>query len=622
MSANDSHDHLGQVWDANQSTITLDPSVGLRLLSDQAQTGIDVDAGKSGFGIKSSGETGIEIDASLIGVNTIGRKRPLVGVNTSGVYIGVSGRVGELGTGVYGVSTGSNVNTQGVAGRHTGSEGAAVSATTTSRVGQTYGVRAKSNSESGVGVRGHATGGRNEGAEVTGVEGVSDGGFDSAGVHGIATGSGTGVRATGVNYGVRADSRNVGVISGYGSSETLYGVLAKAKIAGVRSSGNLGCYSVGRDGYGLLAVSKSGDAGVLGQSDGIGVRGVSRGDLEAEAFGVKGEGEIGVRGLGDHTGVSGYGDVAGVWASSTNGYGVVAYSSTGQAVRCGTKDGKALYCDGVADFQGDVEIRGDIRVAGSKSFVETVETDDGTKEVVYQSVESGRSLTEHSGVGTLKDGRAEVQLPEHFRLVTSERDPLVVQVTPHGGERGVRVVKRSLDGFTVEDLAEGNDDDATAEYEFSYTVKGTRAGYEGRAVIRDSVEREQNEDDPTERHPEGFFRRPSDSSTDENARPLGDSTSSETPELTEVELPRTDEDPIERELRTRPREESVATQLVGRSPGEIERIAREERFEEDATASALTGVEDADELAQRIRSLERRVEELTTALEERGDRSE
>jgi hypothetical protein len=131
-----------------------------------------------------------------------------------------------------------------------------------------------------------------------------------------------------------------------------------------------------------------------------------------------------------------------------------------------------------ANLSGDVEVGGTL-TASSKNFVQTVETDDGEKEVVYTSSEAGTARTEASGVAELDDGRAEIDLPDHFEMVTSDEEPLVVQTTPYGGTAGLKVVERSTEQLVVEDL------DSEGEYEFAYTVKGTREGYENKQVVRD-----------------------------------------------------------------------------------------------------------------------------------------
>lgn len=127
---------------------------------------------------------------------------------------------------------------------------------------------------------------------------------------------------------------------------------------------------------------------------------------------------------------------------------------------------------------------GHVEADGEKRFVQSVETSGGEKEVVYTASESATPHTEISGVAELEDGRAEVALPDHFGWVTDGEEPIVVQITPYGGESGTRVVERSTDRFVVEDL------DGEGDYEFAYTVKGTREGYADKEVVREPRDRE------------------------------------------------------------------------------------------------------------------------------------
>lgn len=127
---------------------------------------------------------------------------------------------------------------------------------------------------------------------------------------------------------------------------------------------------------------------------------------------------------------------------------------------------------------------GTVKSTASKDFVQGVDTDDGEKEVHYTATEAGTPRTEASGVVELEDGRAEVDLPDHFGWVTSDEEPLVVQVTPHASQPvRPQVTERSTDRIVVEDFERDADD-----YEVSYTVRGTRAGYEDKQVVREPSE--------------------------------------------------------------------------------------------------------------------------------------
>jgi hypothetical protein len=153
----------------------------------------------------------------------------------------------------------------------------------------------------------------------------------------------------------------------------------------------------------------------------------------------------------------------------------------------GTGDGwDPMYGVGMHDpeagefmFSEHVTIEGDIEASGTKNFVQAVETDTGPREVVYTATESPTPRTETSGVAELDDGRAAVDLPEHFGWVTSEMEPLLVQTTPYAAESsGLAAIERSTDRIVVEDRS------GEGDYEFAYTVRGTRRGYEDEAVVR------------------------------------------------------------------------------------------------------------------------------------------
>jgi hypothetical protein len=111
-------------------------------------------------------------------------------------------------------------------------------------------------------------------------------------------------------------------------------------------------------------------------------------------------------------------------------------------------------------FEVDIEIR-----------------DEGEKGVVYTAAEA---RTEASGVAKVEDGRAVIELPDHFDWVTSNDEPLVVQTTPYASEPvQPQVTERSTDRIVIEDFADVD------EYEVAYTVKGTRVGQEDKQVVHE-----------------------------------------------------------------------------------------------------------------------------------------
>ena len=129
---------------------------------------------------------------------------------------------------------------------------------------------------------------------------------------------------------------------------------------------------------------------------------------------------------------------------------------------------------------GSTTVNGDLDVSGNKNFVQTVDTDEGDREVAYTASEGPTPRTEVSGVAELEGGRTEVDLPEHFGWVTSEDEDLVVETTPYSVDsNGLAVVERSTDRLVLSDLeGEGN-------YEFAYTVRGTREGHADKQVVRE-----------------------------------------------------------------------------------------------------------------------------------------
>jgi hypothetical protein len=164
------------------------------------------------------------------------------------------------------------------------------------------------------------------------------------------------------------------------------------------------------------------------------------------------------------------------FAESGNAIGVEGrnFSPDGVGVQALNREGTALRS------VGDCEVTGDLTVDGNKNFSQTVDTDDGEREVVYTATEAPRPRTEASGVVELEDGRAEVDLPDHFGWVTDEDEPVMVQITPHASEPvRPQVTERSIDHIVVEDFADADD------YEVCYTVTGTREGHADKRVVRE-----------------------------------------------------------------------------------------------------------------------------------------
>jgi hypothetical protein len=217
-----------------------------------------------------------------------------------------------------------------------------------------------------------------------------------------------------------------------------------AAIVAETPSGDSGATAV----YAEASSSSGNISGIYSEcqsSDGSGVLGVNRAD-SGSTVGVEGR------------------------ASSPDGVGVLAINFNGLALRT----------EGDSELRGDAVVYGSFEATGTKNFVQSVDTDDGEKEVVYTATEAPTPRTGASGVAELEDGRAVVDLPEHFGWVTDDDEPVVVETTPYSADSaGLAVVERSPDRLVVEDL------DGDGDYEFAYTVRGTREGYADKEVVRE-----------------------------------------------------------------------------------------------------------------------------------------
>ncbi len=105
------------------------------------------------------------------------------------------------------------------------------------------------------------------------------------------------------------------------------------------------------------------------------------------------------------------------------------------------------------------------------------------KEIWYGSLEGPELAAYLRGTANLKNGKATVSFPEHYRIVANAATMTVV-LTPLSGEsKGLAVVKKSADGFEVVELLSG-----LGNYAFDWEVKCVRNGYENYRVIRDASE--------------------------------------------------------------------------------------------------------------------------------------
>jgi hypothetical protein len=249
-------------------------------------------------------------------------------------------------------------------------------------------------------------------------------------------------------------------------------------IKGVMNTGQTGAAAVAGE---QLAVGGR-TYGVFGKSisNGNAAAGV-RGSSGADPVSLSAQNTAGVLGTGPNAGV-----VDGV-------LGVISAPNGGAAVRgvrtnvtpptsgaLGLSGRGGLFENTVEIIDGDllltalnsttksnIDIDGNLTVAGTKSFVEPHPTD-ASKAIKYVSLEGPESGTYFRGRGRFQNGMARITVPEDFRLVTSP-EGLTVQITPIGGMATVGVLRMDLNEIVAQ---------SSRNLEFSYLVQGVRRAFE------------------------------------------------------------------------------------------------------------------------------------------------
>ena len=326
-----------------------------------------------------------------------------------------------------------------------------------------------SQSSGATGIRGYVNS-TSPGASSSGVRGINDGtGGHGIGVYGSQAGSGWGVYGT--------TPAGVGV---YGESETGTGVRGISNSPG----GYGGIFGDFDDpGNGLLVF---GDSHLLGRvgigttapSNALDVVSTTTRTISAYNPSTSGVnyGLYGQTASSEGRGVFGFAHAAtgfsiGVigTSSSSSGKGVLGFASSPLGNTYGVRgqiispDGYGVYSDG--DYGG----------SGAKYFIQP-HPYDPSKEIRFVCLEGNESGTYFRGSTQLVNGRAMIDVPEEFRLVT-EADGLTVQVTAKGPNAGLWVQTESLDRIVVR----GN-----GNVQFNYLVNGVRRGFADLELIKEN----------------------------------------------------------------------------------------------------------------------------------------
>jgi hypothetical protein len=252
-----------------------------------------------------------------------------------------------------------------------------------------------------------------------GVHGRTLGGNGSAGVYGES------LAQADFTYGVLGHSE-----ADLGSGGA--GVLGTSGFVGVEGQATVGSGE---------ALGRLGVADTLTASTRRGVHGSAR--LGSENYGVSGEADGGSSGS-KRFGVFGHG----LGAANGDVYGVYGRATAGPGTRYG------VFSDG--NFGG----------TGAKYFVQPHPTDPA-QEVRFVCLEGPESGTYFRGTGVLAGGRAVIEVPESFRLV-SDPDGLSVQLTAVGAPALLWVESQDLDTLVVR---------GEPDVRFHYLVHGVRRGF-------------------------------------------------------------------------------------------------------------------------------------------------
>lgn len=359
-------------------------------------------------------------DSYALFITNSGAGEGIRGKTASPSYAGVLGMNTNSGSGIYGIST----NGDGVLAEADG-PGAGVYA----------------GSLSGNGVYGESQG------SAAGIYGQSASG---PGVVGVSNGADDGVRGT-----TNSDHSGVaGVNNGIGSG--VYGY----------SSGGAAVYAIGGAISTLLSVNTGGANAIQANTN--------AGASFSAIVGINAGAGNGVVGLAEGAGPGIYGRNSGTGvgvlgtAQAADGIEGTSYGA-GKSGVFGTHDaatvGNGVY--GLAPAPGfAVYAQGNFGATGTKFFVEPHPTD-ATKEIRYVSLEGGEAGTYFRGSGHLINGRAEISVPEDFKMVTSA-DGLTVVATPIGALAMLACISKSLDRIEIR---------GSADVDFDYLVSGVRKAF-------------------------------------------------------------------------------------------------------------------------------------------------
>ncbi len=131
-------------------------------------------------------------------------------------------------------------------------------------------------------------------------------------------------------------------------------------------------------------------------------------------------------------------------------------------------------------------------MAGEKNFC-VPDPEDPTRDIWYASIEGPEVAMYVRGTAQLVNGRARIELPDHFRKLADEQS-MTVQLTPLSPDTlGLCAARKGLNGIEVVELRNGR-----GNYAFDWEVKAVRKEYRDFRVYRSWDEVMSGGIDPTE----------------------------------------------------------------------------------------------------------------------------
>lgn len=126
-----------------------------------------------------------------------------------------------------------------------------------------------------------------------------------------------------------------------------------------------------------------------------------------------------------------------------------------------------------------VDTNGEGVVAGDRKSFREINPDDPETDIWYVSIEGPEAAMYVRGTACLVNGRAVIDLPQHFRSLASENG-MTVQLTPLSiDSKGLAVVQKSLNGVVVGELGNGQ-----GNYDFDWEVKAVRRKHENYEPVK------------------------------------------------------------------------------------------------------------------------------------------